>query len=120
MKGIREIFIGRCREKLLSIGKNQDWLSDETGIPYSTIQKIFNGHSWPKEKTIEAFCGALNVTPQWLFGADPVDLPRDSLLVRIENSIRRIEDIDNLRTVLEATESLLEAEDETRVKTKSS
>lgn len=56
----------------------QDDLAQATGMPKASLSRIENGHTQPRQSSIQKIAAALGVEPRWLvFGdVDPLGPPQ--------------------------------------------
>lgn len=112
-EGINYIFTSRLRQALNNSGWSQRRLASRFGVQPNTANAWFTGKNFPGFEIIEQLAELLNVSPQWLFGADEPEPLRDSLLVKAYARLSEIRDLDNLRTALEAIEKIANTDRET-------
>jgi len=54
------------KKRLLELGKNQSWLSNESGVPRQAISLYVLGRSFPSEETLQKILSSLDVSYETL------------------------------------------------------
>ncbi len=74
----RNIEVFNSLEKIRSICKEQGWsvykLSKESGIPYSSLNNMFNRNTDPSLSTLTKICRGLNITLSDFFSSAKSDI----------------------------------------------
>lgn len=91
-------------------GISQRDISRHFKVNPNTVNEWFKGRSFPGLNTVDELSTLLNVSPQWLFGANPVDKDRDQLIVKGISMLQDIGSIEALQTAVEALETILDAD----------
>lgn len=112
MVNISETFTLRLNEALKESGIKKVDIQRRLQKSKQTVFNWFNGVNWPSPQEIDIIAEMLGVTPQWLFGANPIDKGRDQLVLEIIGATQKLKDKTNLEAVKTLAVGLLEDEQE--------
>ena len=99
---IREIFSKRLNK---AIADSSDWsqrkLSSHLKVSTNTVNIWATGKSWPEPEMIDTLSEILNVSPQWLMGANEISI-NEAVKLKIRNAIEEIENSAALEAAFKA------------------
>ena len=107
---VRKIFTDRLSRASVSADVSQSFIAKELKTSRNTVNRWFNGHSFPEPETIDQLAEILGVTPQWLFGANDHGL--DVEQVKATRQIMEFRSSEILREINERLMFLLSEEEE--------
>ena len=64
---LKENFIANLRSAMERLGWTQEQLSEKSGVHYTTISRILNGHNEPSFDNCERLAKAVNIDPPKIF-----------------------------------------------------
>ena len=119
---INNIFLTRLRSALKA--KEGIWsqrkIAAHFNIRPNTVNCWFTGKNFPGLDMVNQLAEILDVSPQWLFGAEEADKSKDRLIIELIEKAQSIRTITGLQAALEALDAIREGESLARQETLSS
>lgn len=106
---VDEIFTKRLTEAINLSRHTRKGFAESIGVTESTVQRWLNGQAHPTMNKIQAIADLLEVSPQWLFGANEVS-KRDRILESCNSTLKSIRELENLEVAQEAIQAIYEGE----------